>query len=66
MPSTTLLERYNLRPQFENLASAVKSGHVKAYRDAIKEQEEFFTESKTFLVIEHLIVVVFRNLFKKV
>ncbi|XP_065582145.1 PCI domain-containing protein 2-like isoform X2 [Artemia franciscana] len=66
MPSTTLLERYNLRPQFENLASAVKSGHVKAYRDAIKEQEEFFTESKTFLVIEHLIVVVFRNLFKRV
>lgn len=65
MPSLQLLRKYSLK-QLVDIASALKSGDLRAYRKALQEHEDFFISRGLYMIMEKLRMVCFRNFFKKV
>mmetsp|Transcript_24234 Transcript_24234/g.42902 ORF Transcript_24234/g.42902 Transcript_24234/m.42902 type:complete len:410 (-) Transcript_24234:181-1410(-) len=64
-PHPRLLEKYPF-PQFKAVIRAVKTGDLKGYNDALRQNEDFFVQKGVFLVMEKLKKFVYRNLVKKV
>ena len=65
MPSEAVLEKYDLT-QFIEVVQAVKQGNILQLNKAIQLHEVFFIKCGTYLLLEKLKMVTFRNLFKKV
>ncbi|KAH8308467.1 hypothetical protein KR018_003512 [Drosophila ironensis] len=65
LPRKSLLERYDLM-LFYDLALALKAGNVRLFDDILQERELELTSSGTYLLVERLKFIVYRNLFKKV
>lgn len=64
MPSKNLLKKYDL-DIFEDLTDCVKIGNVKKFRECIDKNEVFYMKCGVYLVLQKLMNLVYRNLFKK-
>lgn len=65
MPPRELLERHNLS-EYVDVAQAVKVGNVAMLNNALSENELFFIQTGTYLILEKLRAITFRTLFRKV
>lgn len=64
MPSPLLLQQYDL-PQFKNVVSAVKSGNLAAFTQALEQHAEFFIQKGIYLILEGLRSLVFLRLVRR-
>ena len=66
-PKAGLLERYHLEQEFSRLISAVFSGNVFYFREAMNTCQEFYIKMEVYLLIQlKLKTILYRNLFKRV
>ena len=65
MPSAELLKQYDLI-HFGELATAIKQGNLRKLDRVIESSSEFFWKYGTYLVLEKLRIIAYRNVFKKV
>lgn len=65
-PSVKLLQKYNLVGLYGELISAYKKGDVTALQASLLKQQSTYIRQGTFLVLEKLILLTYRNLFKLV
>jgi hypothetical protein len=65
MPKMELLRKYNLE-QFREVTLAVKEGNVRRLSEALETHHDFFVECGIYLILEKLITITCRNLFKKI
>jgi hypothetical protein len=65
IPSYRLLQKYSLL-EFAGIATALQQGNVLALNGAIDRNEKFFIQCGTYLILEKLTVLAYRNLFKRV
>ncbi|CAG0919718.1 unnamed protein product [Notodromas monacha] len=65
MPKLLLLKKYNLE-QFEEVTLAVKQGNVRRLNEALETNHDFFVEHGIYLILEKLLTMTCRNLFKKI
>jgi len=66
LPSPALLADNGLEGYFGGVVEAVRTGSPGLLQEALVENEEFYIESSTFLIIEKLKNVVYRNVCKAV
>lgn len=64
MPSEHLLKKYDLEV-FEDLTDSIKAGNVQKFRECIDVNELYYMKCGVYLVLQKLINLVYRNLFKK-
>ncbi|VVC44905.1 Hypothetical protein CINCED_3A011140 [Cinara cedri] len=64
MPSLNLLKKYDL-DVFMDLTTSLKTGNVKLFRECIDKHEVCYMKCGIYLVLQKLINIVYRNLFKK-
>lgn len=64
MPSKHLLNKYNL-DIFKDLTEYIKMGNVKKFRECIDVNEVYYMKCGVYLLLQKLINLVYRNLFKK-
>lgn len=64
MPSKYLLKKYEL-DVFEDLTDYIKMGNVQKFRECIDINEVYYMKCGVYLVLQKLINLVYRNLFKK-
>jgi len=64
MPSNNLLDKYNL-DVFKDLTKSIKTGNVKKFRQCIDDNEVYYMKGGIYLLLQKLINLVYRNLFKK-
>mmetsp|Transcript_12891 Transcript_12891/g.16830 ORF Transcript_12891/g.16830 Transcript_12891/m.16830 type:complete len:420 (+) Transcript_12891:39-1298(+) len=65
LPTPTLLKKYGLT-HFLGLVQAVKQGDLRAFNKCLDGYQSVFILHGTYLMLEKLKVVVYRNLFKRV
>jgi len=66
VPSTALLEKHLLADQFLPVVTAMRQGDVGALKEALEAHSEFFLHNRIYLVLNSLISLSWRNLFKRV
>lgn len=64
MPSKNLLKKYDLEV-FDDLTDSLKMGKIQKFRESIEVNETYFMKCGVYLVLQKLINLVYRNLFKK-
>lgn len=64
MPSLSLLKKYNLDIFFD-LTTSLKTGNVKKFKECIDINEVCYMKCGIYLVLQKLINIAHRNLFKK-
>lgn len=64
MPSANLLKKYDLEV-FGDLTDSIKKGNVQKFRECIDVNELYYMKCGVYLVLQKLINLVYRNLFKK-
>lgn len=64
MPSVKLLKRFDLTP-FIEIREAVTSGNLLRLTNALEAHQTFFIKTGTYLILEKLKILTYRNLFKK-
>lgn len=64
MPSLSLLKKYDL-DMFVDLTNSIKMGNVQTFRKCIDVNEVCYMKCGIYLVLQKLINIVYRNLFKK-
>eukprot|EP00111_Clytia_hemisphaerica_P005602 TCONS_00016259-protein len=64
MPSVKLLERFSLEP-FIDIRDAVTSGNLLKLNESLENHQVFFIKTGTYLILEKLKILTYRNLFKK-
>ena len=65
MPSVKLLKQFDLM-QFHEAAGAIKQGNLRRLHEALESNSEFFWRYGTFLILEKLKIIAYRNLVKLV
>jgi len=65
MPSIKLLHRFNLEP-FIDIREAVISGNLLRLNQSLDKHQTFFIKTGTYLILEKLKILTYRNLFKKI
>ncbi|ORX44932.1 hypothetical protein DM01DRAFT_321602 [Hesseltinella vesiculosa] len=67
LPSPALLDRYpNVRDTYGGVASAIKAGNVRAFMDALDENEQSFIKYGTYFAVERARSIALRRLFHRV
>lgn len=64
MPSKNLLKKYDLEI-FKDLTDYIKIGDVRKFRESIDVNEVYYMKCGVYLLLQKLINLVYRNLFKK-
>ncbi|KAG2386280.1 hypothetical protein C9374_002726 [Naegleria lovaniensis] len=64
-PTQTLCEKYDLM-EFMELSKACRTGDLRTYRRCLAENMNFFINDGTYLILEKIKVVVYRNLLRRV
>lgn len=64
MPSQNLLKKYDLEI-YDDLTNFIKLGNVQKFRECIDVNEVYYMKCGVYLVLQKLINLVYRNLFKK-
>lgn len=64
MPSENLLRRFNLEP-FIDIRQAVTTGNLRLLNSTLDKHQTFFIKTGTYLILEKLKILTYRNLFKK-
>lgn len=64
MPSKHLLNKYNM-DIFKDLTEYIKMGNVKKFKESIEVNEVYYMKCGIYLLLQKLINLVYRNLFKK-
>lgn len=64
MPSQNLLKKYDLEI-YDDMTNFIKLGHVQKFRECIDVNEVYYMKCGVYLVLQKLINLVYRNLFKK-
>lgn len=64
MPSVKLLKRFGLEP-FIDIRKAVTTGNLQLLTDTLDKHQVFFIKTGTYLILEKLKILTYRNLFKK-
>lgn len=65
IPTAALLEKYQL-PHYMLLSSAVRSGNLKQFNEALAQHQDLFIRAGVYLVLEKVKVLVHRTLLKKI
>lgn len=65
LPTPALLRRYGLA-HFEGLVGALRRGDLRGFNRALDAHQALFIAHGTYLILEKLKVLVYRNLFKKI
>ncbi len=65
LPRPELLEKYKLH-EFIPLVQSVRQGDVRLFNDTLLKYESLFISNGTYLVIEKMKTIVYRNLFRSV
>eukprot|EP00127_Corallochytrium_limacisporum_P001279 Clim_evm4s49 gene=Clim_evmTU4s49 len=66
MPKERLLEKYGLKDLFWELTKALVAGNVPAFEALITRREQEFVRNGTYLLLEKLKMLAFRNLVRRV
>jgi hypothetical protein len=64
LPSNALLARYHMM-WFVDIASALRSGNLSLFDDAVTKNEQFFIRKGLYLAVEKMRSLVYRSLCKK-
>eukprot|EP01084_Bolivina_argentea_P005777 10911_1 len=65
LPKIELLQRHGLM-EFMALTEAVKRGDLRVFNEALEKEEERFIRNGTYLVLERVHNIVYRNLLRRV
>lgn len=65
LPSDNLLYKYNMT-WFQDIATAIRTGNLRLFDDAVERHEEFFIKKALYLAIEKMRPLVYRSLCKRV
>ena len=63
--SPSLLQKYSLQKIYGQVAQAFRAGNLHALRASLDEQQPLFIRLGVFLVLEKVLMLAYRNLFKK-
>ena len=64
LPAPSLLEKYDLQ-QFADITSALRTGNVHQFKEALATHQPFFVQWGIFLILERALGLVYRRLLKK-
>jgi len=64
LPSKSLLEKYSLEGIYSKIVEAFQRGDLHAMRTNLDQQQPVFIRLGVFLVLEKVLMLTYRNLFK--
>ncbi|KAF4756281.1 26S protease regulatory subunit 8, partial [Perkinsus olseni] len=66
LPSKSMLHEYGLEEEYERILHAVRVGNIREYQICLEHNTDDYVKAGTYMVMEKLLLVLYRNLAKRV